>query len=90
MPTRRTPETGEARREASTRQKVLERPLHKPREALPITSPRRLRAKRLVVIADNRVQYLLLRMARTIDQGRERHGTVEGKDHARRVVASTG
>jgi hypothetical protein len=89
VPARRTPESREARCEASTRQKVFECPLHKPRKALPITSSRRLRAERLVVIADNRVQHVLLRAAWPIDQGRERHGTVEGKDRARRVGAST-
>jgi hypothetical protein len=36
------------------------------------------------------VEHHLLRTARTIDQGRERHGTVEGKVHTRRVVAITG
>jgi hypothetical protein len=84
-----TPEPGEARREASTREKVLERLLHKPREALSATSPRRLRAERLVVIADKRVQHVLLRAARTIDKRRERHATVDGKDRARRGVAVT-
>jgi hypothetical protein len=90
VPARRTSKSGEASCEASTRQKVFECPLHKPREALPVTSPRRLRAERLVVIADNRVQYLLLRTARPIDQGRERHGTMEGKVHTRRVAAFAG
>lgn len=74
VPARSTQETGEARREASTRQKVLECPLHKPREAMPITSPRRLRAERLVVIADDG----------------NAHGTVDGKDRARRGGGSTG
>jgi hypothetical protein len=36
VPARRTPEPGEARREASTRKKVFERPFHKPREALAV------------------------------------------------------
>lgn len=90
VPARRTSKSGEASCEASTRQKVFECPLHKPREALPVTSLRGLRAKRLVVIADNPVEYLLIRAARPIDKGRERHGTVEGKDRARGVVAITG
>lgn len=37
MPARRTPEPGEARRQASTRQKIFEGPLHEPREAVPVT-----------------------------------------------------
>ena len=51
---------------------------------------RRLRAERLVVIPDNLVQDLLLRSARTIDKGWERHGTVGRKDRAQRVVAMNG
>jgi hypothetical protein len=90
VPARRTSKSGEASCEASTRQKVFECPFHKARKALAFTSPHRLRAERLVVIADNRVEHLLLRTARTIDQGRERHGTMEGKVHTRRVVAITG
>jgi hypothetical protein len=35
------------------------------------------------------MEHLLLRAARPIDQGRERHGTMEGKVHTRRVVAIT-
>ncbi len=87
MPARPTTEPGKARREASARQKVFEGPFHESRKALAVTSPRRLRAERLVVIPDNLVQYLLLRAARPIDKGRERHGTVERKVRAQRVVA---
>jgi len=90
VPARRTSKPGETGCETSTRQKVFERPLHKLREALPVTSPGRLRPERLVVIADDRVEHLLLRTARSIDEGRERHRAVERKDRARRVVASSG
>ena len=90
MPARRTSKSGEASCEASTRQKVFECPLHKQREALPVTSFRRLRAERLVVIADNRVQHFLLRAARPIGEGRLHGACLEGKVHAQRDVAITG
>ena len=44
----------------TARQKVLEFPLHKPREALPFTPIRSLRSERLVVLAHDLMQRALL------------------------------
>jgi hypothetical protein len=74
LPTPHAPEPRESGCEAATGQEVLKRALNKPGQSLPIAVLRRLRAKRLVVLAHDLMERVLLGPTRAIAEGGG-HGT---------------